>query len=472
METQRVPEIDLQTIENALRESTQSSRAMVDHAWYFAQSAHTDQKRLSGEPFFQHPAHVAHFLAMAGADTPTVVSALLHDTIEDAGISGEELEAHFGNEVRFIVEGVTKLGEIKYVGDEAYAEQLRRLFFAASGDVRVLLIKLYDRLHNMQTNHMHPQERAWRKAQETLHIYAPIAEQLGMGQVKRDLEDLAFPYVQPDDYEVTLRLREAVIAERESAAREVATILEHTLKAKGIAASRTSVYAKGLYRLHTKLQRTAGVIEQIDDVFSVRFVVNTPVDCYRALGVVHASMRAVPGRVRDYIAFPKTNGYQGIHTAIYCGVSTTEVQICTAEMDAHSQHGILITARNTVRWLSDVSDMCAALMTADPGELMKNIAQDFFGYRICVFTPQGEAIHLPADACAVDCAYAIHSVVGDHIAAVRINGRVVSPTTILQNGDIVDIATSASVQPDTDWLAHVKTTRAQLRIRESLCRTV
>lgn len=472
MEVQPAQDITLQDVEDALREPSPSARTSIGHAWYFAEAAHADQKRLSGESFFQHPAHVAHALAYAGADIPTIVSALLHDTIEDADISGEELEAHFGSEVRYIVEGVTKLGEIKYTGDEAYAEQLRRLFLAASGDVRVLLIKLYDRLHNMQTNYMHPQDRAWRKAQETLHIYAPIAEQLCMGEVKRDLEDLAFPYVQPQEYEATKALREAVMAERESAARHAASLLSQTLSARGIQTTRTSVHAKSLYRLHAKLQRTAGVIEQIEDVYSVRFVVKTPVDCYRALGVVHSTMRAVPGRVRDYIAFPKSNGYQGIHTSVYSGAAAVEVQICTEEMDAHSQYGIINTACNTVRWLSDVSDMCAAIMTADPRELMKNIAQDFFGYRICVFTPQGDSVYLPAGSCAVDCGYAIHHVVGDHIAKVRVNGRQVSPTTPLQNGDIVDIVTSASGKPDTAWLEHVKTTRAQLRIRESLCRAL
>ncbi|MBP9759919.1 MAG: bifunctional (p)ppGpp synthetase/guanosine-3',5'-bis(diphosphate) 3'-pyrophosphohydrolase [Candidatus Pacebacteria bacterium] len=488
---------------------TEADKLLVRKAFDFAREAHKDHKRNSGEPYFSHLFATATALAELDMDAPTVAAGLLHDTVEDTPVTHKQIEEEFGAEVTFLVDGVTKLGELKYRGASRHVESLRRLFVATSKDIRVLMIKLMDRRHNMQTLMHVPAEKRERIAKETLTIYAPLADRLGMGRIKGELEDLAFQYVYPEDYKkITEIIRENKIA-REPQLEKVTNVLKRALAEHNIHGFRTESRIKGLYSLFTKLKRKDGDIEKIHDLLAVRVILTSVEDCYRALGVVHTLWHPLPGKIKDYIAFPKPNGYRSIHTTVVTSdAGPVEVQLRTDRMHSDAQYGFashlsykevgdnrdrgeqkrnrlwykqLIPSllrthtptqtsrtKDAPRWVEDL----ATAHDVDPIEqsefFMQEIQDDFFSHRIFIFTPKGDVIDLPANSSPIDFAYAIHSEIGDHMAGAKVNGKLVSLDTKLKNGDIVEIETRPSAKPSNKWLGYARTTMARRHIQQYL----
>lgn len=493
---------------------TPEDEALVQQAYEFAQHAHRDHTRYSGEPYFTHPAAVAKHLAELGMDAKTVAAALLHDSIEDVGVTPEQIRNEFGSEVLFLVEGVTKLGKHKYQGGERHAESLRRLLVATASDVRVLIVKLADRYHNMTTLMHVPEEKQRRIALETLEIYAPIADRLGMGILKRDLEDLAFPAIDPDAHQHALEVRKLKKKETEEGLARAQKTLQYALVKRGIQDFATSIRMKGLWSLHQKLKRKKDDITRIHDIAALRVVVTSVDDCYATLGVIHALWRPLPGEFKDYISFPKPNGYQSLHTTVMTSeAGIVEMQIRTRDMHHRAQFGIashmsyksltpdagktafqklsfpwirdLVPALLNIkrpqinqlstpstdlpdvpRWLTDLKEAHAEVVGSD--EFVAGLKSDFFSHRIFVFTPRGDVIDLPLDSTPVDFAYAIHSDLGDHMQGAKVNEKLVSFDTPLANGDVIEILRSKTARPTAKWLDYARTSMARRHIRASL----
>lgn len=478
--------------------------ALVEKAYTFAMDAHKDHKRLSGEPYFIHTYATAKKLAEIGMGAQTIAAGLLHDTIEDVGVSPEDIRREFGDEILFLVDGVTKLGKLRYQGLERHVESLRKLFVATSQDVRILIIRLMDRLHNLETLEHVREDKRKRIALETLEIYAPIADRLGMGFLKRSLEDLSFAYVYPEDYKTISDLLNDKEKKMEMALNEVQHTLKRELAKAGLRDFHTSSRIKGLYSLWRKLARKDNDIEKIFDIAAIRVVVTSIDDCYRALGIVHAQWRPLPGRIKDFIAFPKPNGYQSLHTTIFAGDgSIIEVQIRTPDMQKESEWGIanhlsykeqgrgegrflwvwqmlpgfgkkkLATPADTTKpsseipeWIEEIAHAQRSVLEGE--EFLDELKGDFFSHRVFVFTPKGDVIDLPIDSSPVDFAYTIHSDIGDHLSGAKVNGKLVSLDTKLKNGDIVEIETKKSNKPSKKWLEHAKTSIAKRHIRNAL----
>lgn len=501
--------MNVKEILELIKEPSKEDIALIEHAYTFAEEAHKDHKRFSGEPYFVHLFETAKILAEIGMGPISIAAGLLHDSIEDVGVKAETIEKQFGKEILFLVEGVTKLGKLRYSGAERHIESLRKLFVAMSQDLRVLIIKLADRLHNMRTlQYVRPKKRE-RIALETLQIYAPLAYRLGIRRFSRELDDLAFPYVHPKEYErVKLLMRQK--------GKESIEHLEKFLKSikKGLAKSgitdiHTLFRVKGLYSLYRKLDRKEWDIAKVYDISAARIIVPTIEDCYRVLGAIHAIWRPLPGRIKDYIAFPKPNGYRGIHTTIFTGDgSIVEVQIRTDEMHRQAEYGIAshfeykdrLNPKKTdglnVSWVKQflpsftwgnkatephpgkrvlngdvpswVKDLASYESNTEGNEFIENLKTDFFEDRIFIFTPKGDVVDLPVGSSPVDFAYAIHSEVGDHMVGAKVGGKLVSLDTQLRNGDIVEIITKASSHPTTKWIDFAKTTIAKRKIKAFL----
>ena len=496
---------------------TAEETALIEKAYVFGQKAHEDHTRYSGEPYFIHPSAVAKYLAEFGMDAATVAAALLHDAIEDAKATPEEVEKELGKEVLFLVEGVTKLGKHKYQGGERHAESLRRLLVATSADVRVLIIKLADRYHNMTTIEHVPEHKRRRIAIETLEIYAPIADRLGIGRLKRELEDLSFPVVDPDAYQHAVEVSKLKSKETEAGLARVQKDLRHALVRKDIKDFSTSIRTKGLWSLHQKLKRKNDDITQIHDIAALRVIVPTVDDCYSVLGVIHSLWKPLPGEFKDYIAFPKPNGYQSLHTTVLTAdAGIVEMQIRTKEMHAGAQFGIashmsykllgksapkgafqrlsfpwvrdlvptLLNFRKATptvtetpngktkpntdipRWLTELADAHAS--AEETSEFVEGLKTDFFSHRVFVFTPTGDVIDLPIESTPADFAYAIHSDLGNHMNGAKVNAKLVSFDTKLRNGDVVEILTRESAHPTAKWLEYAKTSMAKRHIRAAL----
>ncbi len=500
-------------IEGEMQGATPEDLALVEKAYTFAEKAHTGHKRFSGEPYFVHPAAVAKHLAALGMDSHTIVAGLLHDAIEDAMATPEEVEKEFGKDVLFLVEGVTKLGKHKYRGAERHAESLRRLLVATSADIRVLIIKLIDRFHNMETLEHVPEAKRKRIALETLEIYAPIADRLGMGKIKKTLEDLAFPHVDPDAYQHTIEVQKLAKKETEVGLAKIQKALQKELAKRKIIDFRTEIRTKGTWSLHQKLKRKDDDITKIHDIAALRVIVKTVEDCYSVLGVIHSLWRPIPGEFKDYIAFPKPNGYRSLHTTLLTPeAGIVEMQVRTDEMHRRAQFGIashmsykslgkeapksaysrlsfswvrelvpsllnfskkppapvagVPVARPTQdvpNWLTELAD--AHAQEAGSKEFVDGLKEDFFSHRVFVFTPRGDAIDLPYESTPVDFAYAIHSDLGDHMNGAKVNGKLVSLDTKLRNGDQVEIMRRDSAHPTKKWLAFAKTSLARRHIR-------
>ncbi|MBI2410110.1 bifunctional (p)ppGpp synthetase/guanosine-3',5'-bis(diphosphate) 3'-pyrophosphohydrolase [Candidatus Kaiserbacteria bacterium] len=502
---------------DAMSNPSDEDKALVEKAYEYSKKAHDGQERYSGEPYFIHPAGAAKALAEYDMDAVSIAAGLLHDAVEDGRATREDIEKEFGKEVLFIVDGVTKLGKHRYHGAERHAESLRRLLVATASDIRVLIVKLADRYHNMRTLDHVPEPKRRRIALETLEIYAPIADRLGMGKMRSGLEDLAFPYVDPDAAHHTAELRKLKTKETEVSLTNVQKELKHELAKKGITTFRSDIRMKGLWSLHKKLRRKQDDINQIHDIAALRIIVPSIEDCYSTLGIVHSLYRPLPGEFKDYIAFPKPNGYQSLHTTVVThDAGIVEIQIRSEAMHREAEFGIashmsykqlgkgvekldkqaqksmfsalsLSWIRSFIPSLMKVSkkeggethgpvkipnwleELAAAHNeVANSKEFVEGLKEDFFSHRVFVFTPKGDVIDLPVASTPIDFAYAIHSDLGNHLSGAKVNGKLVSFESTLGNGDVVEIIRKDSARPTKKWLEIARTSLARRHIRTAL----
>ncbi|CAL4859735.1 bifunctional (p)ppGpp synthetase/guanosine-3',5'-bis(diphosphate) 3'-pyrophosphohydrolase [Microbacterium sp. MM2322] len=454
--------------------------AVVERAYRTAAKAHASQKRQSGEPYITHPLAVAQILAELGLGPRAIAAALLHDTVEDTDYSLDQLTADFGDEVAMLVDGVTKLDKVKY-GDAAQAETVRKMIVAMSKDIRVLLIKLADRLHNARTWGFVPPEKAAKKARETLEIYAPLAHRLGIQTAKSELEDLSFAVLHPKLYAEIDSLVKQRTPQREQYVHTVIDAVESDLRDLRIR-GRVMGRPKQLYSVYQKMVLRGREFDDIYDLIGIRIMVGTVRDCYAVLGSIHARWTPIPGRFKDYIATPKFNLYQSLHTTVIGpGGRTVEIQIRTHEMHQQAEYGVAAhwkykeqiaggkleskAVDQDMAWLAHISDWQAE--TADPGEFLDSLRFEIGAKEVYVFTPKGRVVGLPAGATPVDFAYAVHTEIGHRTMGAKVNGRLVPLESELHSGDVVEVFTSKNPDagPSQDWLAFVKSTRARNKIR-------
>ncbi|MCX6757554.1 MAG: RelA/SpoT family protein [Candidatus Nomurabacteria bacterium] len=453
---------------------------LIEKAYDFAKNAHEGQKRNSGEPYFNHVFETAKILATLGMDSETIAAGLMHDVLEDTQIKEEEMEKIFGKNIVFLVNGVTKLGTLKYRGHERHVESLRKFFVAMANDLRVVIIKFADRLHNLRTLEHVREDKRKRIALESIDVYAPLANRLGMGKLKGEIEDAAFPFAYPKEYAET----EEIIKETKETYKkyldEVSVELEKELKKQKVKYVEIDYRLKHKYSLYKKLLRYDMNLEKIMDIVALRVVVENVEDCYRVLGIVHSIWNPVPGRIKDYIAIPKPNGYRSLHTTIFTGGGgMAEIQIKTKEMHAEAAYGIAAhfaykergnkkakEDKSKFEWIEELKDLKD--IAGNSEKFIEHLKMDFFNDRIFIFTPKGDVVDLPDNSSSIDFAYAIHSDVGDHISAVKINGKVSPLSTILKNMDIVEIIKKESAHPSSKWLEYAKTTLAKKHIKSYL----
>ena len=448
-------------------------------AYDFSAAAHEGQKRQTGEPYFIHPCAVVNILVDLGFDdVSTLVAAFLHDVLEDTPVTSDELEQKFGKEVLELVEGVTKLDKIKFVSaEDEQAENLRKMFFAMAKDYRVIIIKLADRLHNMRTLDALKPEKQIKIATQSLKIYAPLAGRLGLSFVKCELEDLAMRYLYPDDYYELVEYIKTKSKERQQFIEKICDELKAKLQELGIEGE-VNGRQKHLYGIYKKMLKQGKNIEQIYDISAVRVIVNEVQDCYTVLGAIHTMWMPLPGRFKDYIAMPKPNGYQSLHTTVITKFKETfEIQIRTYEMHRIAEYGIAAHWKykegktgatkidDQINWLREVMD--TQRESSDSHEFLENIEGNVFTDEVYVFTPKGKVLNLPVGSTTVDFAYAIHSAVGNKCIGAKVNGKIVPLNTVLNTGDIVEILTTNSGKgPSRDWIKFVKTASARTKIRQ------
>ena len=448
-------------------------------AYDFSAAAHEGQKRQTGEPYFIHPCAVVNILVDLGFDdVSTLVAAFLHDILEDTPVTSDELEQKFGKEVLELVEGVTKLDKIKFVSaEDEQAENLRKMFFAMAKDYRVIIIKLADRLHNMRTLDALKPEKQIKIATQSLKIYAPLAGRLGLSFVKCELEDLAMRYLYPDDYYELVEFIKTKSKERQQFIEKICDELKAKLQELGIEGE-VNGRQKHLYGIYKKMLKQGKNIEQIYDISAVRVIVNEVQDCYTVLGAIHTMWMPLPGRFKDYIAMPKPNGYQSLHTTVITKFKETfEIQIRTYEMHRIAEYGIAAHWKykegktgatkidDQINWLREVMD--TQRESSDSHEFLENIEGNVFTDEVYVFTPKGKVLNLPVGSTTVDFAYAIHSAVGNKCIGAKVNGKIVPLNTVLYTGDIVEILTTNSGKgPSRDWIKFVKTASARTKIRQ------
>src|SRR5215218_3286999 len=453
----------------------EADEELIAQAYGTAHAAHRGQVRKSGEPFVYHPLATADILADLRLDATTVAAALLHDVLEDTELTKEELETKFGEEVADIVDGVTKLKRLPSGNlEEAQAESLRKMIVAMSRDVRVIIIKLADRLHNMRTLAYLKRENQLNKATETLEIYAPLAHRLGIYSVKWELEDLSFATLHPRRYEEMKRLVAARRADREAFINGVAVELRKDLEEAGIEAE-VKGRVKHFYSIYNKMVRRNKEFNEIYDLTGLRVIVDDVRDCYGTLGVIHSLWKPIPGRFKDYIAMPKFNMYQSLHTTVMSNEGKLlEIQIRTAEMEATAEFGIAahwmykqgLRDGEAARfgWLKSMMEWQKE--TTDAAEFMESLKGELVADEVYVFTPKGDVISLPSGATPIDFAYHVHTEVGHHTIGAKVNGRIVPLDSELVSGDRVEIITGKSASPSRDWLAVVQSGRARNKIRQ------
>lgn len=461
-------------------QSQEEQLQIVGKAYEFAQLAHEGQTRNSGDPYITHPVAVALILSRLELDIPTLAAAILHDVVEDTKVTIADIEKNFGNEIACLVDGVTKLSRIDFRSkEEQQAENLRKMFLAMGKDIRVILIKLADRLHNMRTLKFHPEHKQREIARETMEIYAPLANRLGIFTFKWELEDLSFRYLEPDKYNNLTEKISMKRQEREAFIQEVISNLKDHLTDVGITAEIVG-RPKHFYSIYKKMVDKEKDLNEIYDLIAVRVIVDTVKDCYGALGIIHTLWKPIPGRFKDFIAMPKPNMYQSLHTTVMGALGEPfEIQIRTLEMHRTAELGIaahwkykegggrggskdfdkrLAWLRQILEWQTEVRDT---------KEFMDTLKIDVFSDVVFVFTPKGDVIELPAGSVPIDFAYRIHSGVGNRCIGSKVNGRIVPLEYVLKNGDIVEVLTSKQTNgPSRDWLKLVKTTQAKNRIRQ------
>lgn len=469
--------MDLETVVSAvLSYNEKADTSIIEEAYKYAIEAHQGQKRLSGEAYIQHPLHVAYILAELELDVVTIAAGLFHDVVEDTPVTLEDIRARFGDEMALLVDGVTKLSRIEYTSkEEQQVENLRKMFLAMAKDIRVIIIKLADRLHNMRTLSHQPKDKQKEIAKETLEIFAPLAHRLGIFRIKWELEDWALRFLKPDTYYDLVKKISMRRIEREEYITEVIGILKQELEKVNIKAD-ISGRPKHFYSIYNKMVKEDKSINEIYDLIAVRVTVNTIKDCYGVLGAVHALWKPIPGRFKDYIAMPKPNMYQSLHTTVIGPRGEPfEVQIRTWEMHRTAEYGIaahwkykdhvegdrqfdekLAWLRQLLEWQRDMPDA---------REFMESLKIDFFSDRVYVFTPKGDVVELPAGSIPVDFAYKVHTQVGHECSGAKVNGRLVSLDYKLKTGDIVEIITNKGSGPSRDWLSIVQTSQAKNKIR-------
>jgi guanosine-3',5'-bis(diphosphate) 3'-pyrophosphohydrolase len=451
---------------------------LVRKAYEFSQTHHAGQSRASGEPYLVHPLEVALVLAQMKMDPVAIAAGLLHDSVEDTSVTIVDIRKEFGEQVAHIVEGVTKISAIDFASrEEQQAENLRKMMLAMVDDIRVVLIKLADRLHNMRTLEHLPPERRQKIARETLDIYAPIAHRLGMGKIRGELEDLGFRYLDPISYK---QVHEAVEARRKEGQQFLARVeqtLRDKLKEAGITANVES-RIKRLYSIHKKLQRQHISVEQVYDLYAMRVITHSLQDCYAVLGIVHNIWRPIPGRIKDFIAMPRPNFYQSLHTSVITEQGTSfEIQIRTEEMHKMCEEGIAahwkykdgpVSAQDEQRlaWLRQVVDWQRDV--SDPSEFLSTLKIDLYPEEVYTFTPKGKVVVLPRESTPIDFAYSVHTEVGHSCVGAKVNGRMVPLRHKLHSGDIVEILTQPGHKPSRDWLSVVKSSRSRNKIKHWL----
>lgn len=451
----------------------------VKKAYVYSAKVHQGQTRRSGEPYLVHPLGVAHIIAQLNLDEASVVAGLLHDTLEDTLASPEEIQELFGPTVSFLVEGVTKLSKISFTsGEERQAENVRKMLMAMAQDLRVILVKLADRLHNMRTLEYMASDRREAIATETLEIYAPLANRLGIHWIRTELEDLAFVWLYPEQSKEISDKLEKVRQERSEYIKEVTELLQNTLEENEIPGT-VSGRLKHLYSIHRKMQQKVLEFEDVYDIIAFRIITENVGDCYRALGLIHAMWKPVAGRFKDYIAMPKINRYQSLHTTVLGPYGErVEIQIRTKDMHRVAEQGIAAhwaykegvrgglegqTGLQQFAWLRELLDHQKDVK--DPAEFLESVKVDLFSDEVFAFTPQGDVKAMPRGATALDFAYTVHTDVGHRCVGAKINGKIAPIRQKLKNGDTVEILTNPKQRPSKDWLAFVKTSRAKNKIR-------
>ncbi len=458
----------------------------VRRAYTFAADAHGEQKRKSGDLYIVHPLATALFLTELNMDQATIIAGLLHDVPEDTAVSIDDVRAAFGEEVAFLVQGVTKLGQLKYRGEDRYVENLRRMFLAMAQDARVILIRFADRIHNLRTLSALPPEKQRRIALESLEIHAAIANRLGMGELKGIIEDLAFPYVYPEEYEWITKQMDLQWKQKEEFIADFVDYLKQEFDDRGVELVAMHGRRKHLYSLYKKLIKNNRDTGKIYDMVAVRVIVPNIAKCYETLGIIHEICKPLKGRIKDYISQPKPNGYQSLHTTVFSPArfatnemyaEIVEIQIRTPEMHQEAEFGIAAHwqyketkdgAKRTdprMNWMKELVDLQENV--TDTHQLLETLKIDIFQNTIFVFTPSGDVIELPEDASAVDFAYKIHSDLGNKCSGVKINGQQASLSDPLHSGDVVEILINPSRSgPSAGWLSFVKTTGARQQIRQ------
>lgn len=462
----------------------ETDQALIQKAYNTAELAHRGQKRLSGEEYITHPLHAAYFLSELGMDSTTVAACILHDTLEDTNLKPGDILQEFGQEILFLVEGVTKLGKIEYSPDQpnkktalANIDSLKKMFFAMAEDVRVIIIKLADRYHNMETLKYQPKPAQKRIALETLEIYAPIAARLGIGKLKGQLEDAAFPYVYPEEYSWLIKTVKEKYADRMNYIDRTKPLIKRYLTDSGIQVIDLDSRAKHYYSLYQKIKRHGMDAEKVFDLVAMRIIVPDITSCYEALGIIHKHYKPLPGLIKDYIAIPKPNGYQSLHTTIFCEKGrVVEMQIRTPKMHEHAENGIAAhwaysesgkkkifkTDFKEIQWIAQLKQF---LQEMNPRENLTNLKIDFFKNRIFAFTPKGDVKDLPEGATPIDFAYMIHTDLGHSLKGAKVNGKIVSLNYKLKSGDVIDVIKGKVLKPSYDWLKIVKTNEARKKIK-------
>lgn len=472
---------------------SEARKKVITEAFHFATKAHEGQTRRNGEPYIHHPIVTAKILAEIGMGGKTIAAGLMHDVPEDTDVTLEDIEAKFGKEIANLVDGVTKLGKIKLRGshEEYFLENLRKMFLAMASDIRVVIIKLADRLHNMQTLEHLPPNKQQRIARETMEIFAPIANRLGIGEIKTKLQDLSFQYLDPENYQQVKELETKTHEQREHYVNQAITELREILTKEGMVVVDIHGRAKSLYSLFTKLKKHDMDINQIYDLAAVRVIVPEVADCYETLGIVHKKYRPMVGRIKDYISLPKPNGYQSIHTTVFGpDGNIIEVQIRTKKMHDEAEFGIAAhwiyseidrkswkslifrvkrkAPEKELKWVKQLQEWQNEI-GRDDDEFLESLKIDFFKNHIFAFTPMGDIIDLPEDSTPIDFAYAIHSEIGNHTIGAKVDGKLVPLDYHIRNGQVVEILTAKDrKQPNRDWLDFVKTSVAKSHIRREL----